>query len=259
MSAGPTILGVLIDQREPEWVRRLAFDGAGGGSPAAVVTLLPAGDVQVATSDGCILVIERKTTDDLLSSIGDGRLFEQAARMLELSRWSYIVVCGDLQRHDSGRVITSSGLSGWDYASVAGALLTVQEMGVMVVHCGVHEFEAAVLRLVRRTRGEMPLTPARAPRWIDAGQLLLSSLPGIGQERAERILSYTGTAAAALQFLSDEDGKDRIHGVGPVLKRNVRSALGLPDWAMLAVIEKDERQDERLKSPLHQKEMEHVS
>ena len=63
-----TIQSIMIDSREPQWMQMLRPAGI---QPA--VTALDAADVWVATADGQLLVIERKTVADLLASIADGR------------------------------------------------------------------------------------------------------------------------------------------------------------------------------------------
>ena len=80
-----TLKAVILDSREPVWVQELNF-----GVPKSI-TALPSGDAWLATED-TTLVCERKTLADLLASIRDGRLFTQAAAMVQQSVWSYEVV-----------------------------------------------------------------------------------------------------------------------------------------------------------------------
>jgi len=225
---------VMIDSREPEWVQKLTF----GGVPAAVVAL-ECGDVWAATTDGSILVIERKTTTDLLASIKDNRIFQQAKAMREQSAWAYIVITGALIPGPDGKVIAGGRETGWDWNAVQGALLTIQEMGVSIVTCvNDAEFGATVTRLAQRGREEVRVEPRRLAYLVGAGEAALAALPGIGPERVQTLLSYCGTPAWALTFLTDTTNGQHVTGIGDNTKRAVRKALGLEDWAELAVVER---------------------
>nr|HMT21533.1 ERCC4 domain-containing protein [Promineifilum sp.] len=144
--AQDTIQSVLIDHREPPHVQRLAFDGA-----TVAVTQLACGDIWVAAADGNLLVIERKTADDLLTSIADGRLFDQAAAMTAMPPWSYTAGEGTLAPAASGKTLADGAPVNWRWASVQGALQTVQELGVAVVYLfGPEELAPFIDRLARR-------------------------------------------------------------------------------------------------------------
>jgi len=241
---------ILIDRREPEWVQSLGWDGV----PAAV-GLLDAGDVQIATEDGCLVAIERKTAADLLASIRDDRLSAQVRALRALTPWAYLVICGELRPGTAGKAIVSGHEIGWNWASVQGALLTVQELGVHVVHvpgAGLAEFEAAVLRLVNRDRSTLAIGAARESVAIADAEQVLMAFPGIGYERAQRILGYCGTLAHALVYLSNDawKGTREPSGIGRGLKERARHVLGLkpdeaividrPEWTEQAIVREDE-------------------
>jgi len=219
-----TIKGIFIDNREPDWVRDLDF-----GVPTANVTL-DIGDLQVATSDNAMLVIERKTVSDLLGSISDGRLFNQVAKMRKLSPWCYVIITGALiWEQDTGKLIVGYKTTGWDMSAVYGALLTVQELGVGVVFCANDDdFCPCVERLAKRKREDIHIHPVRQPHILSAGDKLLASLPGIGYEKVKALLDYCGTPAWALNYLTTL-GKDSVPGIGDGIKRAVRKTLELKD------------------------------
>lgn len=222
------ILSVMIDTREPEWVQNLTF----GGVPTATIEL-DAGDVWAATEDAT-LVIERKTPSDFLHSLRDKRLFNQCAKMQEHSPWSYVMVTGEMQRGANGKVWVGRRQTGWDWASIQGALLDIQEMGIFVVFCGGDEdFEAAVVRLANRHRGTKYIEPVRTSHVLSPGEACLAALPGVGMERIGALLEYTGIPALSLVALTSSDSK--IPGVGPGTKAKVRAALGLPSDGQMAI------------------------
>jgi ERCC4-type nuclease len=224
-----SITAAMVDSREPLWIQELDF-----GVPT-VVTALDAGDVMVATDDGQVLLIERKSSSDLMASIADGRLFDQAARMHEQSPWSYVVVT---------EPITSMGGkipgSGWAYSAVMGALLTVQELGVCVTWAdGPRDFGPCVVRLANRKRepARMLAKPARGLATIAPGADILAALPGIGPERALALLEHLPSAAWAIQYLTDTSWpKAPVPGIAEGSRKKVRAALGLENEFMLGLL-----------------------
>lgn len=222
-----SIISVIVDQREPTWVH-----GANFNAPSQTA-LLPAGDVMVATGDNEILLIERKTPDDLLSSIADGRLMQQALAMREQTTWSYVVITGALIPDLDGNVNGSL----WKYSAVQGALISVQEVGVHVVYCnGKRDFSACVQRLAARDRGPMHVEPRRLANVYGEGQALLASLPGIGPDRAVNLIKGLPSVAWALVYLTgDWGGEHKVPGIGQGTKARVRRALGLQEGFRLEI------------------------
>lgn len=226
------LTGAFIDSREPENIQKLTF----GGVPT-VVTALDAGDLWASCDDGELLVIERKTTSDLLGSIADQRLFQQALRMRERSRWAYVVVTGYLQPTHDGKTFVQGKATGWDWNAVQGALLDIQETGVQVVYCE-HDngYEATVQRLAKRSRaGRVLNNTARPARVMTAAETILTSLPGIGLERAQDVMGHFERPAQALAWLTWQDTVLEVAGIGNGIKANVRRALGLGDGESLTI------------------------
>lgn len=224
------IQSVLIDHREPPHVQRLAFDGA-----TVAVTQLTCGDIWVAAADGNLLVIERKTANDLLASIADGRLFDQAAAMVDMSPWAYIAVEGTLTPTRDGKTLADGAPVNWRWASVQGALQTVQELGVAVVYLsGSDELAPYIERLARRDRGPVRAGAVRKPELLAPGMALLMALPGIGPDRAKSMLEQAGTAAFALSVLTDDTLN--LIGIGKETRLKAREALGIPADCKLEIV-----------------------
>lgn len=232
-----SITALMIDSREPEWIQKLAFDGL-----PTVVTMLPTGDVMAATSTGEMILVERKTPDDFLGSLRDERLLPQLANMLDKTRWAYLVITGELQRGQIGNVVTDRGNTGWNWAAVQGALLTIQEMGVFVTFAGGDsDFEQCVLRLGARERKEdLLLTPARFPRILSAQEAMVAALPGIGVERMQILLDACASPGWALCALTDPT--THITGIPMNVKTKVRAAWGLKEDEQLGIITGDDAQ-----------------
>lgn len=226
---------VIVDSREPRWVQDLAFGGA-----EVSVAALEAGDVWVTCADGALIVVERKEPADLVASISDRRLFHQAAKMRAASDYTYLVVTEPLHPSRDGRVCVGGGASEWQWASIQGALLDVQAMGTQVVFGVGNDFEAVVLRLAKRDRsGTRVLAPLVQAREMTASEQILTSLPGVGLERARSLLdTFGGNPAKALAWLcSVSRSGTEVAGIGPTTRKRVRQALCLGDNEQLLIAE----------------------
>lgn len=228
------ITAIMLDSREPDWAQKLTFDKI----PTSV-TMLEAGDAWIACDDGTMVVVERKTPDDFLGSLANDRIFQQAEKLMDLRKergwWPYVVITGDLQRGKNGNVITDRGQTNWSYNAAQGAILTIQELGIPVLHCaGDIDYGACLLRLAKRDRRAISIKPMRDIIPMNLFETVLVSLPGIGLERARSILEKTSSPAWALDVLTDPNGP-KIPGVSDGTKRNARYALGLEDGNRLAV------------------------
>lgn len=219
-----TLKAILLDSREPPWVQGLGF-----GDVPVSVDALTAGDAWLLVEDATI-VVERKTFSDLLSSIQDEGLFDQAARMVKLSSWRYLVVQGRGYLSQDGERLSHAGGVVWNVHRVEGALATVQQMGVAVVRIGAqpHNYHAALLWLAGRKRGEVKVAPRREAVMQSPGERLLCALPGIDEVLAQALLKHCSTAAWSLVYLAGEGG-GKVPGIGPVKKEATKQALGLED------------------------------
>lgn len=233
-----TAVAVMIDSREPDWVAK-SFTGVD-----TAVTMLDYGDTWVACDDGHMLYVERKTPDDLLGSLKDGRLFDQVYRMTKPrlnqqlrnetpTNWAYLMITGPLLVGPTGTVHTGNRDTGWQWNSVWGALLTIQEMGCLVTFAPSDtEYAKTVMMLANRDRNDtIDIMPARMPIPLDARAHVLCGLPGIGIERAKEILEWSGgNLAHALCGLTDMNIKAPV---GEVVRKKIRAFLGLGEQQTL--------------------------
>jgi hypothetical protein len=225
---------IMLDSREPQWIKDLTF----GGLPVAV-TLLEHGDIWVATDDGCLLLIERKTPDDFLNSLRDERLFGQLEPLANkrydeqlagkpVTTYPYLLITGAFGIGANGMVVTDRQ-TGWSYASVQGTLLSIQGMGIYVVFAaGDSDVEGAVLRLIDHKRGgELPILPVRPAQALGPKEALISCLPHIGIERSQEILKAANyNLAHTLSALSDPEVD---MPVGKKVRADIRQFLGLSE------------------------------
>ncbi|NMC54995.1 MAG: hypothetical protein GYA48_15315 [Chloroflexi bacterium] len=238
-----SITAVMIDSREPEWVKNLQFNNA----PAAV-TFLESGDAWVACDDGITLIIERKSPDDFLNSLRQERLMVQIANLAEYRKthgfWPYLVITDEIIRGANGKAITNRGETGWSWNAVQGALLTVQEAGVFVQFCaGDADYGPCLTRLASRKRDpKMLVMPAREARLLGNQAAFIAGLPGIGLEKVQTVMQYCGTPAWALVALTD--ATSQIPGIGNGIKRGVRWTLGLKESEQIGVVLGENHQEE---------------
>ena len=234
------IEAIIIDTREPKWVQELKF----GGIPTSTA-FLEQGDVMIATDSGELVLIERKTPSDFFNSLKDDRLFLQLANMLLVTRWSYLMVTGEFRRGSGGKVITDR-ITGWDWNAVQGALVTIQELGIVVMFCADDDdFEKAVIRLGNRDRRSVvDIPPAKNPHILSVPEVIIASLPGIGIKRLKTVMDYAGGMAGwAITGLTDPN--THYPGVPENVKGRVRRALGLKDNEVLHILTNDNNHKEQ--------------
>lgn len=237
------IQAILIDVREPSWVKEIDF-----GAPS-MESVLESGDIQVLTDTNEILSIERKTPDDYLGSLKDGRLMTQMTRLAEdrhfdlvrdghSNNWPYLLITG-MFGASSGKATTERGVTGWGLASVYGSILSIQEMGVFVVFCdGDANVRDAIIKLANRHRNEVQqILPPRPGMLLGPKVAFLSGLPGIGIERAQDILDWANNNLGhALMGLTDVEIKAPV----PRSTRwTIRHMLGMADNQELTIIERE--------------------
>jgi hypothetical protein len=239
---------LYLDSREPDWIKKLTF----GGLPTAVM-MLDYGDIWVATDDGCLLLIERKTPDDFLNSLKNDRLFGQLEPLANkrydeqlagkpVKTYPYLLITGVFGIGANGLTVTDRQ-TGWSYAAVMSAILSIQEMGVFVLFCaGDTDVEAAILRLAAHKRGgELPILPARPAQMLGPKEALLSCLPHIGIERSQEILQWAGwNLAHALIGISDPE---ITAPVGKKVREDIRRFLGLQNAQTMELVLNESNQE----------------
>ncbi|MEM4679873.1 MAG: ERCC4 domain-containing protein [Thermofilaceae archaeon] len=198
---------IIVDYRE-----------RGSGVPEALVKLGPplkfesldVGDYLVS-NDICI---ERKSSNDLVSSIIDKRLFEQVRRLKRAYEKPVLIVEGELSETLRFRRVS--------YPQVYGALAAVMSMGVTVLSTTSYLDTARVIyylyTLSAHTKGlvsgQLPVKSVmRDSNSIEVVQLnMIASIPGIHKELAQRILQHFRTPRRFFRATPSE--LRRIRGLG---------------------------------------------
>ena len=166
---------------------------------------LKAGDYAIGGS----LLFERKTIQDLVVAIIDGRLFSQAQRLSTAAARGVVVVEGPVSE------LSNHGMT-WE--AIQGALVTVAVFyGVPVLWARdardtVNTMLFAAQQARTRTAGALRRFGYR-PRGKRARQLyILQGLPMVGPERARRLLAHFGSVRGVISASAVE--LNAVDGIG---------------------------------------------
>ena len=205
-----------VSGREPRRLRIICDDRERGSEVIAELRKLPCTDVVICRMpvgdyliDGRVLV-ERKTVHDFVVSLKDGRLFRQATRLIQAAPGRALVLLEGQQS-----VLAEPGMR---REALQGALVTLSVvLGIPVLRARDAAETARMLRYtteqIRRT-GAKPIRRAGyRPNRLRARQLfILQGLPGVGPERATRLLNACGSVAGV--FTADAAVLQQVPGIG---------------------------------------------
>lgn len=176
------------------------------------VKALPVGDF-VASSE---VVMERKTVEDFVKSVIDGRLFSQLVAMRESYPRPILIVEGDLNK-----------AVGIGAAALFGALASVVADFQISIFRSSDEYETCqlIFHVARREQiekkrevairsGRKPVSLAETQKFVVAG------LPGVSTVLADRLLKEFRTLSKI--FNAEEDELKKAEGIGDKLARRIR-------------------------------------
>jgi len=158
---------------------------------------LSLGDYQIDNR----LIVERKTLKDFVVSIIDGRLFKQMIRLANSNSKCVLILEG---------MVSETAELGMTREALQGALITVSlilgipvlrskdpsETAKLIVYIG-RQIESMAMGGVQR-HGYRPKNKRKRQLFI------LQGLPGVGPERAGRLLDHFGSVEAAISATSSE-------------------------------------------------------
>jgi DNA excision repair protein ERCC-4 len=195
---------IVVDDRERPSGMVAELEKA--GKAIVRVEHLSVGDYCV---DGAVL-IERKTAADFAQSLMDGRLFSQAGRMSSAPFRPAYIIEGTSAEWSVLRVSREA---------LQGALVTLMLIFDVPVFRSTEPAETARLiyfigsQLVRlRDPGYTPYRQAKAKRKKTRQLRVLQSLPGIGTDRAKKLLERFGTVRACITATPAE--LSEVEGIG---------------------------------------------
>lgn len=170
--------------------------------------------------DGTLLV-ERKTLRDLVASIIDGRVFSQVRRLVASRRPAVLLLegtaadlagCGSSWESIQGAMVTIALVFGLPILRTRSAAETARTM-VFIARQQRAIADGALHRYGLRPKGKAAMQ-----------SYILQGLPGVGTDRAARLLGHFGTvesvASASLEALME------VPGIGPTTAKRIRWAVG---------------------------------
>ncbi len=205
-------LRIVVDERErksgiPDLLRAVGIN--------IEMKTLPVGDYIVAPET----VVERKSIKDLISSVFDGRLFDQCNRLKENFQFPIILMEGNM---DEINEITENPLI--FYGAVSSIALDFK-IPVIATPSADH---TAKLLVSMCSRKELPKGPflkkIKKSNDIQKQQLVaLSSLPGVGEKLAIRMLEKFGSPLKVFNSSSTELAK--VQGLGNARAKKIKKML----------------------------------
>lgn len=205
-------LRIVVDERErksgiPDLLRAVGIN--------IEMKTLPVGDYIVAPET----VVERKSIKDLISSVFDGRLFDQCNRLKENFQFPIILMEGNM---DEINEITENPLI--FYGAVSSIALDFK-IPVIATPSADH---TAKLLVSMCSRKELPTGPflkkIKKSNDIQKQQLVaLSSLPGVGEKLAIRMLEKFGSPLKVFNASSTELAK--VQGLGNARAKKIKKML----------------------------------
>jgi ERCC4-type nuclease len=213
-----TPLRIIVDDRERADGKVLAALAA-RDDVTVEIARLEVGDYRVERR----VVVERKTAADFAASLIDGRLFRQVAVLALAPERAVLMVEGrDQEWRDTG--VRREALQ--------GALITIGVFfGVTVLHSDAPEETARLLVYLGRqaqriAQGGLPRSGYRPKRKLARQLFLLQGLPGVGPERAARLLDRFGSVEAVVT--ASADALAAVDGIGEKTAADMRWAVQEP-------------------------------
>ena len=205
-------LRIVVDEREKKSGIPDLLKGTGIN---VEIKTLPIGDYIVAPET----VVERKTISDLVSSIFDGRLFDQCNRLKEHYQFPILLIEGDI---DEIEELTENPLI--FYGAISSIAI---DFKIPVIHTpnASHTSKLLISMCSRKDASKGPfIKKIRKSRDIQKQQLsVLCSLPGVGEKTAIRMLEKFGTPLMVLRSSITELSK--VGGLGEARAKNIKKVL----------------------------------
>jgi len=182
---------------------------------------LDVGDYIVSSRIG----IERKTAEDYIKSLIDGRLFDQARRLAEAFEKPIIIIEGSLS--------SATKISNVKRSSVLGSMLSLGvDYGIFVVMSrNVDETAEIVKRLALKEQPGGRFVPVRVKKpklesVRDWQLFVVQCLPHVGPKIAERLLEVFGSVQRICNASASE--LSRIEGLGEKRAAEIVRVLRTP-------------------------------
>ncbi len=205
-------LRIVVDEREKKSGIPDLLKGTGINLE---IKTLPVGDYIVAPET----VVERKTISDLISSIFDGRLFDQCNRLKEHYQFPILLIEGDV---DEIEELTENPFI--FYGAISSVAIDFK-IPVIPTPNASHTSKLLISMCSRNDSSKGPfIKKIRKSNDLQKQQLsMLCSLPGVGEKTAIRMLEKFGTPLRVLSSSITELSK--VSGLGNARAKNIKKVL----------------------------------
>ncbi|AEC51430.1 Hef nuclease [Pyrococcus sp. NA2] len=206
---------VIIDSRElrSEVVKRLKILGA-----KIEVKNLDVGDYIVSDE----VAIERKSANDFIQSIIDGRLFDQVKRLKEAYPRPVIIVEGQLY-----------GIRNVHPNAIRGAIVSViVDFGVPIIFTSTPDETAQYIFFMAKREQEERKKEVRirgdkkALTLSERQRMIVESLPHVSATLAKRLLKHFGSVEKV--FTASVPELMKVEGIGEKIAREIRRVITAP-------------------------------
>ncbi len=203
---------IVVDEREkrsgiPDLLKGIGIN--------LEIKTLPVGDYIVAPET----IVERKSISDLVSSIFDGRLFDQCNKLKEHFQFPIILIEGDMDKIEE---LTENPFV--FYGAVSSVAIDFK-IPIISTPNASHTAKLLVSMCSRKdtTRGPF-IKKIRKSDNLQSQQLsVLCSLPGVGEKTAIRMLEKFGTPL--MVFSASVIELSKISGLGEARAKKIKKIL----------------------------------
>lgn len=209
------MIKIEIDNREPSIIKEY-FNSIDNKKVITKLKNLDQGDFIIKDSnENILLIIERKTISDLLSSVKDSRYIEQSERYLELdipSSKIYYLIEGDYEKFDKTSIefkTIYSCIFSLSYKKEFSLLFTNNTLNTIVI---IEQFLIRLLENKLSSNYKVNLVKKNSITPENINTYMLNLVPGIGFKTAESILdNYNNSVEKLINELKiDENCLDNL-------------------------------------------------
>ena len=218
-------LRIVVDEREkksgiPNLLKSIGIN--------LEIKTLPIGDYIVAPET----IVERKSISDLVSSVFDGRLFDQCNRMKENFQFPIIIIEGNTDKIEE--LVENPFVF---YGAVSSVAIDFK-IPIISTPNASHTAKLLVSMCSRKDTTKGPfIKKIRKSDDVQKQQLsVLSSLPGVGEKVAIRMLEKFGTPLKVFSASSTELSK--ISGLGGLRAKKIKKMLQIKSKHMKKISQK---------------------
>ena len=218
-------LRIVVDEREKKSGIPSLLKGIGINLE---IKTLPIGDYIVAPET----IVERKSISDLVSSVFDGRLFDQCNRMKENFQFPIIIIEGNTDKIEE--LVENPFVF---YGAVSSVAIDFK-IPIISTPNASHTAKLLVSMCSRKDTTKGPfIKKIRKSDDVQKQQLsVLSSLPGVGEKVAIRMLEKFGTPLKVFSASSTELSK--ISGLGELRAKKIKKMLQIKSKHMKKISQK---------------------